>query len=133
MNKPAHKKNISAGKVRSVVTIARDQSTGHRRPTVAIAVPAPLLDFPVDAAPTEAEPLAEPRIDPDEVGLDPTLPTRTGPVFSGHQVPDSPSEEEDTEGRSITEQLFETGAEEAERDTVHEAARASKTSKRSEP
>ena len=132
MNKPAHKKIIPNENVRGVVTITREKSSGLRRPTAGKAAPSPLLDFPVDTAPAKPEPLAEPRNDPDEVGLDPTLPTPTGPVSSGHQVPDSPSEEEDADGRSVTEQLFESGAAIAERDKVHEATRAIKTGKRSE-
>jgi hypothetical protein len=44
------------------------------------------------------------------------------PGSSGHQAPESPSEDEDDEGRSETEQLVDEGAEEAERDRMFQAA-----------
>ena len=46
------------------------------------------------------------------------------PGSSGHQAPESPREDEDSEGRSETEQLVDEGAEEAERDRMLQAARA---------
>ena len=44
------------------------------------------------------------------------------PGSVGHQVPETPSEDEDDEGRSETEQLVDQGAEEAERDRAFQAA-----------
>jgi hypothetical protein len=44
------------------------------------------------------------------------------PDSTGRQVPESPSEDEDDEGRSETEQLVDEGAEEAERDRMFQAA-----------
>ncbi|MEO6569204.1 MAG: hypothetical protein ABIO94_10620 [Opitutaceae bacterium] len=46
------------------------------------------------------------------------------PGSEGRQVPESPSEDEDDEGRSETEQLVDEGALEAERDRMLRAARA---------
>ncbi len=46
------------------------------------------------------------------------------PGSAGRQVPDAPSEDEDDEGRSETEQLVDEGAEEAERDRMLRAAQA---------
>ena len=46
------------------------------------------------------------------------------PGSAGRQAPESPSEDEDQEGRSQTEQLVDEGAEEAERDRMFQAARA---------
>ena len=46
------------------------------------------------------------------------------PGSAGHQTPESPSEDEDAEGRSETEQLVEEGVEEAQRDQMLQAARA---------
>ena len=46
------------------------------------------------------------------------------PGSTGRQAPESPSEDEDQEGRSQTEQLVDEGAEEAERDRMFQAARA---------
>jgi hypothetical protein len=45
------------------------------------------------------------------------------PGSEGRQVEELPSEDEDDEGRSETEQLVDEGAEEAERDTMDQAAR----------
>jgi hypothetical protein len=47
------------------------------------------------------------------------------PGSAGRQVPEAPSEDEDDEGRSETEQLVDEGAEEAERDRMLQAARQS--------
>jgi hypothetical protein len=52
---------------------------------------------------------------PETIRSDPT------PDSTGHQVPESPSEDEDDEGRSETEQLVDEGAEEAERDRMFQA------------
>lgn len=46
------------------------------------------------------------------------------PGSSGHQTPNSPSEEEDSEGRSKEAQLFAQGVKEAAHDQMLEAARA---------
>ena len=46
------------------------------------------------------------------------------PDSTGGQVPESPSEDEDGEGRSESEQLVEEGAKEAELDQIRQAARA---------
>ena len=46
------------------------------------------------------------------------------PGSTGHQAPESPSEDEDDEGRSQTEQLVDEGAEEAGRDHELQAALA---------
>lgn len=45
------------------------------------------------------------------------------PGSEGRQAPESPSEEEDEEGRSDTELLFDYGVEEADRQRVRAAAR----------
>jgi hypothetical protein len=53
------------------------------------------------------------------------------PGSAGRQLPESPSEDEDDEGRSETEQLVDEGAEEAGRDQMLQAARAAgKTAQR---
>ncbi|MEO6875542.1 MAG: hypothetical protein ABI222_12055 [Opitutaceae bacterium] len=51
------------------------------------------------------------------------------PGSEGRLIPESPSEDEDDEGRSETEQLVDEGAEEAERDRVLQAARAEEKNK----
>ena len=55
------------------------------------------------------------------------------PASTGRQVPDSPSEDEDDEGRSETEQLVDEGAEEADRDRMFQAAHETEKSDRREP
>jgi hypothetical protein len=47
------------------------------------------------------------------------------PGSEGHQALESPSDDEDEEGRSEAEQLVDAGAEEADRDRILQAARAS--------
>ena len=55
------------------------------------------------------------------------------PGSTGRQVPESPSEDEDDEGRSESEQLVDEGAEEAGRDRMFQAARAAEQKDRREP
>jgi hypothetical protein len=67
-----------------------------------------------------------PEMDAQETQLD-ALPEsmRWNPVpgSAGHQAPESPSEDEDDEGRSETELLVEEGVNEAERDQMLQAAK----------
>ena len=51
------------------------------------------------------------------------------PGSAGRQAPESPSEDEDDEGRSETEQLVDEGAEEADRDRMLQAARIAEKNK----
>ena len=55
------------------------------------------------------------------------------PGSPGHQAPESPSEDEDDEGRSETEQLVAGGVEEAEHDQMLQAAREAEKKDRREP
>jgi len=55
------------------------------------------------------------------------------PGSEGIQVAELPSEDEDDEGRSETEQLVDEGAEEAERDRMVQAAQASKREEKRQP
>jgi hypothetical protein len=55
------------------------------------------------------------------------------PGSSGHQAPESASEDEDDEGRSETEQLVDEGVEEAARDQMLHAARATQENDRRKP
>ncbi len=54
------------------------------------------------------------------------------PGSTGHQTPESPSEDEDDEGRSETEQLVDEGAEAAGRDQMLQAAQAAEKKERRE-
>ncbi len=51
------------------------------------------------------------------------------PGSEGRQVPETPSEDEDDEGRSETVQLVDEGAKEAERDRMQRAAQATEKNK----
>jgi hypothetical protein len=55
------------------------------------------------------------------------------PGSAGLQIPESPDEDEDDEGRSESEQLVEGGVEEAERDQILEATRDAKKEGQPEP
>ena len=88
-------------------------------------------ELPVDDETAPSELSAGPNQDPPEAGVDPTLPTNPVSGAPGHQVLESSSEDEDDEGRSTTEQLFDDGAFQAERDKVNEAAKAAEKDKRS--
>ena len=80
--------------------------------------------------------MGEPDIDRQEAMLE-SLPetNRSDPMpgSTGVQVPESPGEDEDDEGRSETEQLVDEGAEEAERDRMFQAAHEIEKSDRREP
>ena len=54
------------------------------------------------------------------------------PGSTGHEVQGCPVEDEDDEGRSETEQLVDEGAEEADRDTMIQAAKAAEKGERSD-
>jgi hypothetical protein len=77
----------------------------------------------------------ESEIDPREATLE-AIPEseRWNPVpgSAGRQAPESPSEDEDDEGRSESEQLAEEGVGEAEHDQMLQAARAAEKNARRE-
>ena len=55
------------------------------------------------------------------------------PGSAGRQMAESPSDDEDDEGRSESEQLVDRGVEEAERDQIAQAARAAEKKDQPEP
>jgi hypothetical protein len=55
------------------------------------------------------------------------------PGSRGHQAPESPSEDEDEEGRSETEQLVDQGVAEAEHDQMLQAAKDAEKKDRTAP
>ena len=55
------------------------------------------------------------------------------PGSTGLQIPESPSEDEDDEGRSESEQLVDRGVADAERDQLLQAARAAENTSQREP
>jgi len=74
-----------------------------------------------------------PNLDREETAIE-SIPEseRWNPVpgSAGRQAPESPSEDEDDEGRSETEQLVDEGVEEAGFDRMVQAARATRESDR---
>ena len=90
--------------------------------------PQPLSALPREIAastrPTQPKEIADAELDRPEDGVDPTLPENTAQGAPGHQVKEPESEDEDEDGRSITEQLIDAGAQEAEQDKVKQATRA---------
>jgi hypothetical protein len=97
------------------------------RELAVVAGRAPAHVSPADLEQARRELAGGPEMDSRETSMD-SIPEakRWDPVpgSSGRQGAESPSEDEDEEGRSETEQLVEEGVEEAGRDRMLEAARA---------
>jgi hypothetical protein len=89
---------------------------------------------PADHEQARRELAGEPEADPRQAALE-AIPEadRWNPVpgSAGTQAPESPSEDEDDEGRSESEQLAEEGVGEAEHDQMLQAARALRKSDKS--
>jgi len=104
--------------------VTREQVQARARELAQIAGRAPLLVSQADYAQAKVDLTGETDLDRQDAILD-ALPeeTRWNPVpgSTGHQVPESPSEDEDDEGRSETEQLVDEGAMAAERDRLRQA------------
>ena len=92
------------------------------------ALPSELL---ASTRPAKPNAVADSELDRPENGCDPTLPENAVHGDPGHQIKEPLSEDEDDEGRSTSEQLIETGAQEAEQDKVKQARRAGPKSNRS--
>ena len=88
-------------------------------------------ELPVSTRPANPSTVADSELDRPEEGRDPTLPENAVRGAPGHQIKEPRSEDEDDEGRSTTEQLFESGAQEAEQDKVKQATRSVPRSYRS--
>jgi hypothetical protein len=80
---------------------------------------------PADFAQAKRELTGGSDLDPQEAGLEaiPESDLQDAPGSSGRQLPKSPDDEEDSEGRSIGEQLVNEGVDEAEHDQMLQAAR----------
>jgi hypothetical protein len=106
--------------LRPKVSSLSDPSSGSASFDPSSSFPRELADSPPRAKP---DGIADAELDAPEDGLDPTLPCNTVKGALGHQIKETPSEDEDDEGRDLTELLAEAGAQEAERDTVRKATR----------
>jgi hypothetical protein len=106
--------------LRPKVSSLSDPSSGSASSNSSSSFPRALADSPPLARPNA---IADAELDAPEDGLDPTLPRNTAKGAPGHQIKETPSEDEDDEGRDLTELLAKAGAQEAERDTVRKATR----------
>jgi hypothetical protein len=79
--------------------------------------------IPVSTTPAKPDRIGDAELDRPEEGVDPTLPGNIAHGAPGHQVKEPDNEDEDDEGRSLTEQLIDAGAQEAEEDKVQQAGR----------
>jgi len=107
--------------------VTREKVQARARELALIAGRTPLLVSQSDYAQARRELTGESDLDLQDAILD-ALPEekRWDPVpgSAGQQAPETPSEDEDDEGRSETEQLVDTGAVEAERDRQRQADEA---------
>lgn len=96
-------------------------------------VPVRPREWLIGSPAAKPEVVTESELDEPEEGLDPTLPENPVRGAPGHQIKEPSSEDEDDEGRSVTEQLIDEGAKEAEQDKVNQGARVGVKSDRNEP
>jgi hypothetical protein len=112
--------------------VTRAMVQARARELAVIAGRAPPYVTQVDYQQAKRELTGESDIDRQDALLD-ALPEskRWDPIpeSAGRQASESPSEDEDAEGRSETEQLVDEGAEEADRDRMLQAARAAEKAK----
>lgn len=116
--------------------VTREMVQARARELAIIAGRVPPHVSQADYEQAKRELTGEPDIDRQEALLE-SIPEakRWDPVpgSTGHQALETPSEDEDDEGRSETEQLVDEGAEEAQRDQMLQAARAIEKKDRHEP
>ena len=129
MKKTPHIKGIASAQLIGIGLPIHEMIPSRTRDPDPAEAPARTQAPEVGKVPVESQPTDGSDLDPQETVLvaapeagrwDP------GPGSLGRQAPESPSEDEDDEGRSETEQLVEGGVAEAERDQMVQAARAAK-------
>jgi hypothetical protein len=135
MEKNPLNKGILTDNSTGLGAVTRDSVQARARDGARIAGRDPQQVTPADLEQARRELTDGADMDPQEEILE-ALPEskRWDPVpgSTGHQAPESASEDEDDEGRSETEQLVEQGAGEAERDQILQAAKAAEKTDRSE-
>jgi hypothetical protein len=112
----------------SIVTgpVTRDMVHARARERALNAGRSPLQVSQVDYEDARRELTGESDVDRQEAMLYSMPEAKTGdivPDSNGHQVPESPNEDEDIEGSNASAQLVEDGINEAERDQMLQAAR----------
>lgn len=135
-----NKKNLNKGAMTRNATgigpVTREMVHVRTRELALIAGRAPPHVARVDYEQAKLELTGEPDPDRQDAMLDSIPETeRWDPVpgSTGHQAPESPSEDEDAEGRSESAQLVAGGVEEAERDQMLQAATVAAKKDQQEP
>jgi hypothetical protein len=136
MEKNPLNKGILTANAKGVGGVTREMVQARARELALLAGHTPPQVRQSDYEQAKRELTGEADIDRQDAVLDALPETKRGdpiPSSASRQVPESPSEDEDSEGRSETEQLVEEGAEEAERDRMFQAARAAAKTDAREP
>jgi len=125
MKSKPHKKAVPTEKAIGSGIVSLEMLQARARELAALAGRAPSQVDQIDFEQAKRELTTAPGTDRQEAILD-ALPEekRWDPVpgSPGRQIPESPSEDEDDEGRSESEQLVEEGVMEAEREQILQAA-----------
>lgn len=136
MEKNPLNKGILTANAKGVGGVTREMVQARARELALLAGHAPPQVRQSDYEQAKRELTGEADIDRQDAVLDALPETKRWdpvPGTAGRQAPESASEDEDSEGRSETEQLVEEGAEEAERDRMFQAARAAAKTDAREP
>ena len=132
---PLNKGNLTINSA-GIGTVTREMVHARARELALLAGHAPVDVRQSEYEQAKRELTGESDIDRQDAVLDSLPETKRWdplPGSVGRQAPESPSEDEDQEGRSETEQLVDEGAEEAERDRMFQAARAAEKTDAGEP
>ena len=137
MGKNPLNKGVLTDNSTGIGTVTREMVRARARELALLAGHAPPQVRQSDYEQAKRELTGEPDIDRQDAILDALPETKRWdpvPGTTGVQTLESPSEDEDDEGRSETEQLVGEGVEEAERDQRLQAAQAAeKIDRRDEP
>ncbi len=136
MNKNPLSKGVLTENAVGIGPVTREMVRARTRELALIAGRVPPHVTRVDYDQAKRELTGESDMDRQEAVLESIPETKRWdpvPGSIGRQLLESPSEDEDAEGRSESEQLVDEGAEEAERDQMLQAARAAEKKDRREP
>jgi hypothetical protein len=124
-------KGLIAEKATGIGTVSLEMVEARARELAEIAGRSPSEPSERDYEQAKRELTGEPDVDVEEATLE-SVPEaeRWDPIpgSTGHQAPESLGEDEDSEGRSESAQLFEEGVSEAEHDQMLQAAREAEKS-----
>jgi hypothetical protein len=129
MKKNPLNKGIIAENAVGIGTVSPEMVEARARELAAIAGRVPPEPSEADYQQAKRELTGEPEMDVQETALE-SIPESEGwdpvPGSTGRHAPESLGEDEDSEGRSESAQLFEEGINEAEHDQMLQAARAAR-------